>query len=985
MSLVNLEECELLGDSKYRAYISQVEKALKSFEYTSEWADLISALGKLNKVLVSHVKYPVIPKRVTIGKRLAQCLHPALPSGVHLKVLETYDIIFKCIGTQRLAADLFTYGAGLFPLLAYAAINVKPVLLAIYETHFVPLGRHIKPALTGVLLGLLPGLEEGSEFYDRTNKILEEFCESVEPTHFYGCLWECVVSCSNIRLSATNFVLAHFSRKLSMEDQLYIIGTNIDTMVEAMCNSVQDNSVLVQRSALELLLTGFPMHNNQLTRPDMVKVMTAVVKVVLRRDMSLNRRLYAWLLGTNASNVPAPVPSTPESPSATSTQDNVSVCSETEMAYFNTYSKDLLVQGLKACIRECASTDELVIDGKPANLRPFRVLTSLLDRPEIGPAILEDVLLDVFRHMYRECDPHMYDDSTDSDSSASSVGTMHKSGHKGHDSRRRDDKVVNTEIIKTANLLFAAFEPYFIWDYVAKTFEASCSSSNVVGSKMKTKHSMDSEIGVEELCHLVEFLMDKLSLETYAETQTEHLPELLRQITTSLCQHCEKLSEKELNASLQLCGRILSHVLPSMSPLLGTFSDGDSKQGSPQKMVRHQTPDSIDQEESSEAGVLSDSEMYMSAESDHDGRASPQKQTVHGVTLTESDDFQQKGRTDSPAFGDFVQYEDGSIESPPVTPKKVPHNIAPQTLIQACVHSFQELFCTIVTTHILPDKELIRLLIAQIHYPNSQTSSLPPYLKAMFPTPEEERAPLPGACDSGDYHTSSSEGQFKRIPLGHLSQEVCSAFSSACQLLVDFSCFPMYCTDSQKVLLHTLKKVQDTFPEWLQMLITCCCFVNNFQLQRAAVTTMLDLISLTQSVVSDAKTKEADEASIDTRWLPPNSSKTVSVVIVPALSSQHLAYLNSNTNFYKIVASHLWCYLSDETPAYHQQSVDLLYQLHQFAPSPWICEDVIGNSLLSDNKSIRIAAHKKFATLWHLLRERRHTSTPAMPVRTFDR
>ena len=50
MNIVSIEECELLGDSKYRAYISQVEKALKSFESTSEWADLISALGKLNKV-----------------------------------------------------------------------------------------------------------------------------------------------------------------------------------------------------------------------------------------------------------------------------------------------------------------------------------------------------------------------------------------------------------------------------------------------------------------------------------------------------------------------------------------------------------------------------------------------------------------------------------------------------------------------------------------------------------------------------------------------------------------------------------------------------------------------------------------------------------------------------------------------------------------------------------------------------------------------
>ena len=53
-----MEECELLGDSKYRAYVSQVEKALKAFEATSEWADLISALGKLNKVRVYNM--PII-------------------------------------------------------------------------------------------------------------------------------------------------------------------------------------------------------------------------------------------------------------------------------------------------------------------------------------------------------------------------------------------------------------------------------------------------------------------------------------------------------------------------------------------------------------------------------------------------------------------------------------------------------------------------------------------------------------------------------------------------------------------------------------------------------------------------------------------------------------------------------------------------------------------------------------------------------------
>lgn len=49
---MNAEEVELLSDSKYRNYVAAVDKALKNFEYSSEWADLISALGKLNKVMI---------------------------------------------------------------------------------------------------------------------------------------------------------------------------------------------------------------------------------------------------------------------------------------------------------------------------------------------------------------------------------------------------------------------------------------------------------------------------------------------------------------------------------------------------------------------------------------------------------------------------------------------------------------------------------------------------------------------------------------------------------------------------------------------------------------------------------------------------------------------------------------------------------------------------------------------------------------------
>lgn len=52
MATIAMEEYDLMRDSKYRMYVAAVDKALKNFEYTSEWADLISALGKLNKVRI---------------------------------------------------------------------------------------------------------------------------------------------------------------------------------------------------------------------------------------------------------------------------------------------------------------------------------------------------------------------------------------------------------------------------------------------------------------------------------------------------------------------------------------------------------------------------------------------------------------------------------------------------------------------------------------------------------------------------------------------------------------------------------------------------------------------------------------------------------------------------------------------------------------------------------------------------------------------
>jgi len=187
---------------------------------------------------------------------------------------------------------------------------------------------------------------------------------------FYGCLWKCIADNPLIRLPAFTYILSHFNRKISVEDQLYVLGPNVDLMVHSLCTSFEDTSVLVQRSALEFLLAAFPLHGTHLIRADVVQLLAAAITAVLRRDMSLNRRLFAWLLGSevqlHVSSQEHPLIKYSEGVASTERTGSLS-----NNPYFQMYSKPLLVEALQIILKSgCTS--------HPVDLRPYRVLISLL-------------------------------------------------------------------------------------------------------------------------------------------------------------------------------------------------------------------------------------------------------------------------------------------------------------------------------------------------------------------------------------------------------------------------------------------------------------------------------------------------------------------------------------------------------------------------------------------------------------------------------
>ncbi|KAM9636647.1 protein DOP1A isoform 2-T3 [Morphnus guianensis] len=948
---MNTEELELLTDSKYRNYVAAVDKALKNFEYSSEWADLISALGKLNKVLQNNAKYQVVPKKLTIGKRLAQCLHPALPGGVHRKALETYEIIFKIIGPKRLAKDLFLYSSGLFPLLANAAMSVKPTLLSLYEIYYLPLGKTLKPGLQGLLTGILPGLEEGSEYYERTNTLLEKVALAVDQSAFYSALWGSLLTSPAVRLPGITYVLSHLNRKLSMEDQLYIIGSDIELMVEAVSTSVQDTSVLVQRSTLDLILFCFPFHMSQATRPDMIRILSAALHVVLRRDMSLNRRLYAWLLGfDNNGALIGPRSTRHSNPEEHATY------------YFNTFSKEMLVQAMVGILQVNGHGEESTL---MQDLKPFRILISLLDKPELGPAILEDVLIEVFRTLYTQCKAEL---------ELQAEPSFNKD-HTQLSSKLRENKKT-AELIKTANLLFNSFEPYYMWDYIARWFEECC--RRTLHARLQTGPgggSEQSELPLTNFCLLVDFLLDIVSLETYIEIQTEHLPQLLLRMISALTSHLHTLHLSELTDSLRLCSKILSKVQP---PLLSAGTDGilqlpsghssSIKEWENKKVpsVSLENPNEVFEDgenppssRSSESG-FTEFVQYQADTTDDIDRALNEGHSAPGIPII--------GSTSSETETASTVGSEETIVQPPSmmtqgTATRSGKTIQ-KTAMQCCLEYVQQFLTRFINLYIIQSNSLSQPLGTEL---------------PVDPTREQ------GQTTKWD-RESQVDAKVKKTNKKKTPKEYLPAFIAACQLYLECSSFPVYIAEGNRTSeLHPGKPEVDCEqvqpPLWLQTLMNACKQASDFSVQGVTISLVMDLVGLTQSV---ALVTGENLNSVETAQpLSPNQGR-VAVVIRPPLTQGNLRYMAEKTDFFKHIALTLWDQLGDGTPQHHQKSVELFYQLHNLVPSSSICEDVISQQLTHRDKKVRMEAHAKFAVLWHLTRDL-HINKSSSFGRTFDR
>lgn len=240
-----------------------------------------------------------------------------------------------------------------------------------------------------------------------------------------------------------------------------VVGQDVGLMVRGFAAALEDPQILVQRGILELLITTLRLDsagfrkcvenlqstfdrsetkaNDPLlgysTRPeDKVLLMRAAIGVVLRRDLSLSRRLYTWLLGSSDS-------------------------SEAQVQHLRDYGLELLRLALKTEMDAQHGGSETI-----ERQRPFKIFISLLDKWEIGAVLTEVLVLDAFGALHKNLRPEDDHDEVRYSSCPTPLLETHP--------------LSTCQLLLTGNMLFEILDPFLLWKQIYLSIKKTMSSES---------------------------------------------------------------------------------------------------------------------------------------------------------------------------------------------------------------------------------------------------------------------------------------------------------------------------------------------------------------------------------------------------------------------------------------------------------------------------------------------------------------------------
>lgn len=339
--------------------------------------------------------------------------------------------------------------------------------------------------MKSIILALLPGLEDDtSEDFDRTLNLVERFktvirppnCRLLSEKHSTGddFFWQCFFLAAITSGGRRPGALAYMARNLPQLGHPLNIesssnekeGTNADRFTADLSSMVTspepglllrcfaaglgDEQLLIQRGFLDLLVTNLPLHSKVLqerVKPDDLELLLrAAAGVVTRREMSLNRRLWAWFLGPEQPRQDQETGL--ESPTSPSENHHSYLASKT--SYFEEYGLQPLINALLSMIKN--SPDDDVVE----KAKPYRICLSLMDRWEIGGHVVPEIFLPVISNV-----------------------RDFKSKNK--------DKAAFNEVLRSASVFFDGVESGLIYGELVGLITQAVGPGNMLGSERVEK------------------------------------------------------------------------------------------------------------------------------------------------------------------------------------------------------------------------------------------------------------------------------------------------------------------------------------------------------------------------------------------------------------------------------------------------------------------------------------------------------------------
>ncbi|KAL6927612.1 hypothetical protein ACO0SA_004234 [Hanseniaspora valbyensis] len=274
-----------------------------------DWADYISRLGKLNKLLSTTKSLDMIPYSNRINKHLIVSLNKNLPSGVHIKTLQIYLQIFNIIGLENLNQQASLWIISLLPVVQYASLSVKPILLEIFKDWILKLNVENLILLLGSLLkSMLSGIDQDSDdFLQLINELRNLISDDwLFMSSFFKILIETDnENDSDIKMNAllwlnepvNDFLNLEVNNKLFLKAMIFCIKNGNDILC---CRGYLDylikKKIFLNEEKFFNIESG---EDNDLMKN---KFIETLLRLLLNKDISLNRRIYQLLLPSFATD-----------------------------------------------------------------------------------------------------------------------------------------------------------------------------------------------------------------------------------------------------------------------------------------------------------------------------------------------------------------------------------------------------------------------------------------------------------------------------------------------------------------------------------------------------------------------------------------------------------------------------------------------------------------------------------------------------------